>query len=151
MTCDEKTDLLYPLLADVFYAMTEQTPYGNVTKTWVFDRTIAIASNPAGRRFNRDIDTNNGKVELQNSIIARVRKDITQSPSTEQFYSMSNILIANIRTKSNDYVYNESSGVRSGLSTLFEVSTSNPIVGAFGETEYFKLVLTRSENQAIDL
>ena len=148
-TC-EKTDLFYPNLADVYYPIVETGAYGNVQKTWVLDRTIAIAVNPAGRKFKQDVQTNNAKLDLENSILARTRNDLTQS-STDTLYSMTNIIITNIRDKDGNLIYNESSGPRSGKATLFEMPTFNPIVGAFGKTEYYKLVLARSENQAIDL
>jgi hypothetical protein len=150
MTCDEKTDFIYPLLADLYYPIVEQTPYGNVKKQWVFDRTIAIATNPAGRKYQQDMSTNNAKLDLNNAILGRTKNDPTQS-SKDQLYAFTNILLTNIRDKDGNIIYNESSGSRSGKSTLYEFSTITPIVGAFGGTEYFKIVIERSENQAIDL
>jgi hypothetical protein len=148
-TC-ETTDFLYPLLADVYYPIVEQNPYGAVKKKWVLDKSIAIASNPAGRKYQQDVQTNNAKIDLDNSILARIRTDITQS-SIGELYSMNNIIITNIRDKDGNFIYNESAGPRSGLATIWELATFNPIVGAFGETEYYKLVLLRSDNQAVDL
>lgn len=150
MTYCEKTDLFYPNLADIYYPIVETGAYGNSKKTWVLDRTIAIAVNPAGRKFKEDIVVNNAKVDLDNTVLARTKNDITQS-TTDTLYSMTNIIITNIRDASGNMIYNESSGPRSGMATLFELPTFNPIVGAFGGVEYYKLVLARSENQAIDL
>jgi hypothetical protein len=48
-------------------------------------------------------------------------------------------------------IYNESSGIRTGKSTLFEISTFTPIVGPFGSTEYYKIIVSRSDNQAADI
>jgi hypothetical protein len=146
----EKTDLFYPNLADVYYPIVENGAYGNLKKTWVLDRTIAIAVNPSGRKFKQDIQTNNAKLDLENAVLARTKNDLTQA-TTNDLYSMTNIIITNIRDTSGNLIYNESSGPRSGMATLFELPTFNPIVGAFGGVEYYKLVLARSENQAIDL
>jgi hypothetical protein len=148
-TC-EKTDFMYPLLADVYYPIVETGAYGNSKKNWVLDRTIAISANPAGRKYKQDVQTNNAKLDIDNSIISSTKNDLTQS-SIDSLYSITNIIITNIRDTSGNFIYNESSGPRSGKATLFEISTLNPIVGPFGKTEYYKLVLLRSDNQAIDL
>jgi hypothetical protein len=146
----EPTDFIYPLQADVYYPIVEQNPYGAVKKKWVLDKTIAIASNPAGRKYQKDVQTNNAKLDIDNSILARCRNDVTQS-SIGELYSMNNIIITNIKDRNGNLIYNESAGPRSGLATIWEIATFNPIVGAFGTTEYFKLVLLRSDNQAVDL
>ena len=36
----EDTDFMYPMKADVYYPIVEQGAYGNVQKTWVFNKTI---------------------------------------------------------------------------------------------------------------
>jgi hypothetical protein len=140
---------MYPLLADVYYPISEQGAYGNLKKTWVLDRTIACAFNPAGRKYKEDVVADEN-ITIDNSLVGRIRSDITQS-SRENSNSLTNIIIANIRDSAGNIIYNESAGPRVGKSTIFEIATSNPIVGAFGTTEYYKLVIRRSDNQAIDL
>jgi hypothetical protein len=147
-TC-EKTDFTYPLLADIYYPVVDTGAYGNLKKTWVLDKTIACAFNPAGLKNKKDVNTE-ANINIDNSISGRVRTDITKS-NTDSLYSMTNIIVTNIRDKDGNLIYNESAGPRSGLASLFEVATMNPVVGAFGKTEYYKLILRRSENQAIDL
>jgi hypothetical protein len=147
-TC-ETTDFVYPLLADIYYPIVEQGAYGNVKKQWVLDRTIACFFNPASRKFKQDVVINTS-ITIDNSLVGRVRTDITENKGNE-LYSITNIIITNIRDKNGDIIYTESSGIRKGQPTIFEISTSNPIVGAFGKTEYYKLVITRSDNQAVDL
>ena len=149
MASCEKTDLLYPILADLYYPVIEQGAYGNIKKTWVLDRTIACAFNPAGRKYQQDMNTD-PKLDLENSLIGRTRNDPTQA-TNEELYASTNIIITNIRDTAGNLIYNESSGPRSGQATLFEFATINPIVGAFGKTEYYKLVIRRSENQGIDV
>jgi hypothetical protein len=151
MTCIvESTDFMYPLLADVYYPIVEQNPYGAIKKQWVLDRTIAIATNPAGRKFQQDVEINNAKLDINNAILGRTKNDLTESNANELF-SLTNIILVNIRDSNGNLIYNESSGPRIGKSTIFEISTFNPIVGAFGTIEYFKLVIKRSDNQASDL
>ena len=36
----EETDFMYPMKADVYYPIVEQGAYGNVKKTWIFNKTV---------------------------------------------------------------------------------------------------------------
>ena len=65
--------------------------------------------------------------------------------------SLTNIIFTNMRDTNGNIIHVETSGPRSGNPTLFEVATSSPIVGPFGNVEYYKIILRRSENQAVDL
>lgn len=146
MIC-EKTDFMYPLLADIYYPIIEQGAYGNLKRQWVLDRTIACFFNPAGRKFKEDVQPNTN-ITIDNSLVGRIKNDLTESNGNE-LYSITNIIITNIRDANGNMIYNESAGPRKGQSTIFEISTSNPIVGPFGKTEYYKLVIKRSDNQAV--
>ena len=148
MIC-ETTDFTYPLLADIYYPIVETGAYGNLKKQWVLDKTIACFFNVAGSKFKQDVGTE-ANINIDNSIMGRVRNDPTQS-STDSLYSITNIIVTNIRGNDGKLIYNESAGPRSGNATLFEIATLNPIVGPFGTVEYYKIVLRRSENQAVDL
>jgi hypothetical protein len=149
MAICEITDFTYPLLADIYYPIVETGAYGNLKKQWVLDKTIACFFNIAGGKFKQDVDTE-ANINIDNIIIGRVKSDITKS-ATDSSYAITNIIITNIRGNDGESIYNESSGVRSGSSTIFEVATINPVVGPFGKTEYYKVLLRRSENQAADL
>jgi hypothetical protein len=148
MIC-ETTDFTYPLLADIYYPIVEIGAYGDTKKQWVLDKTVACFFNVAGSKFKEDINTE-PNLNIRTAIIGRLRNDPTIS-SNETLYSMTNIIITNIRSNSGETIYNESTGPRSGNTTLFEVATLSPIVGPFGKVEYYKIVLRRSENQAVDL
>jgi hypothetical protein len=149
MAICETTDFVYPLLADVFYPIAEVTGYGNVKKQWILDRTIALALNPAGRKYAQQIQTN-PNITIDSNLVGRTRTDILSS-TRDNPVAMTDIIIANVRDSNGNIIYNESSGIRSGKSTIFEIATFTPIVGAFGSTEYFKLVVARSDNQAADI
>ena len=148
MIC-ETTDFTYPLLADIYYPIVEVGGYGNLKKQWVLDKTAACFFNVAGSKYKQDVDTETN-ININNALIGRLRNDPTIS-STESLYSITNIIITNIRGTDGNLIYTESSGPRSGDSTLFEIATLNPIVGPFGKVEYYKVILRRSENQAVDL
>jgi hypothetical protein len=148
MIC-ETTDFAYPLLADIYYPIVETGAYGNTKKQWVLDKTVACFFNVAGSKFKEDVNTE-PNLNIRTAIIGRIRTDPTVS-SDETLYSMTNIIFTNIRSNSGEIIYNESTGPRSGNPTLFEIATLSPIVGPFGKVEYYKVILRRSENQAVDL
>ncbi len=79
-----------------------------------------------------------------------MKSNITVS-SDGAMYSITNMVITNIRDASGESIYTESAGPRMGQPTIFEVATLNPMVGPFGSVEYYKVILRRSENQATDL
>jgi hypothetical protein len=149
MTTCEQTDFIYPLLADIYYPIVEAGAYGNLKKQWVLDRSIACFFGPAGRRYKEDI-TPNVNLTVENSMVGRTRSNILESSMSEDF-STTNIIVTNIRDRNGVVIYEESSGARKGKATIFEIATFQPIVGPFGTTEYYKILIRRSENQAVDL
>jgi hypothetical protein len=148
MIC-ETTDFTYPLLADIYYPIVETGAYGNTKKQWVLDKTVASFFNVGGSKFKEDVGTE-ANINIDNAIIGRVRNDPRIS-SNESLYSITNIVITNIRNNLGETIYNETAGPRSGNPTLFEVATLTPIIGPFGKVDYYKVILRRSENQAVDL
>lgn len=149
MTYCETPDFTYPMQADVFYPIVEQGVYGNVKKQWILDKTIIGNFSFAGSALKEEV-TPNVNIVQQSLLIGRVKSDVRLS-SRDVKNSITNIILTNIRDKNNNAIYLETSGPRSGKSTIFEVATVEPFVGPFGSTEYYKLVIRRSENQAVDI
>jgi hypothetical protein len=147
-TC-ENTSIIFPMLADVYYPVVEQGPYGNVQKNWMHDRTIACNFNSAGTAWKEDVKPN-ANITQDSVMLGRVRTDIRFSNEDVQ-NSITNIIVTNIKDKHLNEIYVETSGPRAGRSTLFEVATVEPFVGPFGLVEYYKVIVRRSENQAADL
>lgn len=148
MQC-ELTDFMYPLLADIYYPLVEQGAYGNVMKTWVLNKTVACNFSGGGNAMKEEVKPN-VNITQEVILIGRVKTDVRIS-STEDKNSVTNVLITNIRDRWDNPIYLETSGPRSGRSTLFEIATTEPVVGPFGSTEYYKLTVRRSENQASDI
>lgn len=148
MTC-ESTDFMFPLLADIYYPIVEQGGYGNLKKNWVLDRTIAVALNPAGTKTKQDIDPS-VNVVIDNSLFGRTKTNILQSTSGTGV-SATNVIVTNIRDANGTVIWDESSGPRAGKPTLYEIATFTAIAGPFGGVEFYRLVVRRSENQAVDL
>ena len=148
MSC-ESTNFMFPLLADVYYPIVEQGGYGNMKKQWVLAKTIACALNPAGMKAKQEI-TPSVNVVIDNSLFGRTKTNILQSDSGAGV-SATNVIITNIRDANGTIIWDESAGPRAGKPTLYEIATFTAIAGPFGGVEFYRLVVRRSENQAIDL
>lgn len=148
MIC-ENPDFIFPMQADIYHPIVEQGSYGNVKKTWVLDRTIACQFAPAGTAWKEEV-VPNVNITQDKLLIGRVKTDIRMS-SIEARNSITNVIITNIRDKNCNEIYLETSGPRAGKSTIFEVATQDPYLGPFGNIEYYKVVIRRSENQASDV
>ena len=148
MQCD-KVDFIYPMLADVFYPGIDQSPYGDVRKSWMLDKVVAGNFVYAGSKNKQEVVVNPAIIQDQ-LIVARVRSDIRISENKAN-NSITNILITNIRDRFDVPLYVETAGVRAGKSTLFEVASCDPQVGPFGSVEFYQLVLRRSENQGTNV
>lgn len=148
MICEEP-DFAFPMLADVYHPIVEQGVYGEVKKTWILDRTIACSFNSAGTAFKEEV-TPNINITQEKLLLGRVKTDIRMS-SLEARNSITNVIITNIRDKNCNEIYTETAGPRVGKSTIFEIATQDPFTGPFGNVEYYKLVIRRSENQAVDV
>lgn len=146
--CDN-TDFMYPLKADIYYPIVEQGPYGNVQKTWVADRTVSCNFAPAGTAWGEEVKPN-PKINMEVILLGRVKSDLRISSSNAKD-SIVNVVITNIRTRNDQPIYVETAGPRSGRSTIFEIASNEPIINPFGDIDYYKVVIRRSENQATDL
>ena len=142
-------DFLFPMLADVYHPIVEQGTYGNVAKRWVLDRTISCSFNPAGSGAKEEI-TPNVDLTQESLLIGRVKSDLRIS-SKDNPNAITNVIITNIRDASGNPIHIETAGVRKNKSTIFEIATQQPFVGPFGGVEYYKIILRRSENQAVDV
>jgi len=139
------TSYLFPMQADVYYGAASQDAYGGLNYVWTLDRTVAGNFVFAGSKNKEELGVN---VELmqESLILGRVKSDL-RSDSSGETYPFTNILITNIRSQDGTVYYTESSGSRDDGPTLFEIATQQPLVNPFGEVEYYRLILRRSENQ----
>jgi len=144
----EDTDFMYPMKADVYYPIVEQGAYGNVQKTWVFNRTIICNFSKDGT-VDEEVKPN-VNITLKKVLMGRTKKDIRFSQENNAD-AITNVVITNIRTKTDVPLYIETSGVRAGKSTIYEIESQSPIIGPFGDPDYYALAIRRSENQASDI
>ena len=148
MQC-EATDFMYPMLADIYYPIVDQGAYGNVKKQWILDRSIACNFGPTGQAASEEVKPN-VNISKENILLGRTKTDL-RIASNNARNSITNVVVTNLRTQQQSNIYMETSGTRDGKSTLYEIASNEPVVGPFGNVEYYKVVLRRSENQASDL
>jgi hypothetical protein len=144
----EDTDFMYPMKADVYYPIVEQGAYGNVQKTWVFNRTIICNFSKDGT-VDEEVKPN-VNITLKKVLMGRTKRDIRFSQENNAD-AITNVVITNIRTRTDVPLYIETSGVRAGKSTIYEIESQSPIIGPFGDPDYYALAIRRSENQASDI
>ena len=144
--CDT-TDFMYPMLADVYYAIISQNEYGKAVKEWVFDKTITCNAQPITKRSQEEM-TPAIFLQADGKLMARSRTDIRTSSKNEN-NAITNILVTNIRLPGDSLVYRETAGPRSGRSTIFELATIEPFVGGLQSIEYYYMMWRRSENQTV--
>lgn len=143
----ETNDFLFPMKADVYYPIIKQNEYGQPNKEWVFDRTIVCNAAPLGGVRTEDIKPDTFMTN-DNKLIGRVKQDIRLS-SNSQYNAITNILVTNIRYSDDTLVYIESAGPRSGRGTIYEIATFEPFSGGFNSIDYYKILLRRTESQAV--
>lgn len=149
MAICETTDFMFPMQADVYHPIVDQGAYGNITRNWILDRTIACSFNAAGTAWKEEVQPNIN-ITQDKVLIGRVKTDIRMS-SLEARNSINNVIITNIRDQNGNEIYLETAGPRAGKSTIFEIATQDPYSGPFGNVEFYKLIIRRSENQAVDV
>jgi len=144
----EDTDFMYPMKADVYYPIVEQGAYGNVQKTWVFNKTVVCNFSKDGT-VDEEVKPN-VNITLKKVLMGRTKRDIRLSQENNAD-AITNVVITNIRTRTDVPLYIETSGVRAGKSTIYEIESQSVIIGPFGDPEYYALAIRRSENQASDI
>ena len=87
---------------------------------------------------------------LKKVLMGRTKKDIRFSQENNAD-AITNVVITNIRTRTDVPLYIETSGVRAGKSTIYEIESQSPIIGPFGDLDYYALAIRRSENQSSDI
>lgn len=148
MDCNN-TDFMYPMCAEVYTPETNQGAYGNVSKQWMLDRKIACSFTPAGTAFKEEVSPN---IDLTKDtiLIGRAKKDLRIS-ELDKLNAITNVIVTNIKDKAGNIIYLETSGARSGQSTIFEIATIQPFMDPFGSIDHYKIVLRRSENQGVSV
>lgn len=144
MSCDNG-NIFFPMQADVYFAKSDQSAYGNIVQSWQYDYTISCDFVYAGVKYKEEV-LPNILISLDSLLIGRSPTDFRTNKKGERFAN-TNIAITNIRDKYCNEIYVENGGGRNGKSTIYEIATFKPFVGPFGKIEHYSIILKRSENQ----
>jgi hypothetical protein len=145
--CDDTTDFVYPMLADVYYPIVTQGPFGEIKKEWVFDRTISCNATSVGGAGSEQIKPDMF-LQYEDKLVVRSRGDLRIKSNLSQ-EATTNILITNIRLSHGQLIYKETAGPRAGKGTIYEIGTLEPFTGPFNSIEYYKMLWRRTESQAV--
>jgi hypothetical protein len=145
--CDDTTDFVYPMLADVYYPIITQGPFGEILKEWVFDRTISCNATSVGGAGSEQIKPEMF-LQYEDKLVVRSRGDLRIKSNLSQ-EATTNILVTNIRLSHGQLIYKETAGPRAGKGTIYEIGTLDPFTGPFNNIEYYKMLWRRTESQAV--
>lgn len=135
--------LYYPMTADVYYASSSQNSFGEITKTWSKNRSIAcsaIKENPASSM--RSAVSLEKFIEYDIKINMRTNENIFKSSSGTS-YELTDILISNIKDPIGTVAWIE----KDGDPTNFEVDTVEPMFDEFHNVGGYRVLLKRSDLQ----
>lgn len=126
----------------VYYSTQSQDlVYGTITRTWTYDRTE--------RGTLKQSKTRMYEVAQQNSwddvLVGQTEEDL-RIDSNGVLHAPSEVLITFVLPHRI-----ETAGPRKGLNTTYELRSSSPVEGPFGEVIHFDVQLVRSTDQDIEL
>lgn len=147
MTNCEKPDFIFPLYADIYYPSISQSLYGQIEKTWAFDRTVVINAEPYGASGKQKVEPSL-ITEYKDVLSGRSKTDLRITANGDR-EDVSNVLVTNIRDIEENLVFYETSGAREGEGTVYELATIDPLIGPFKKIEHFQIVLRKTERQEI--
>ena len=146
MDCTE--NLFFSMNLDIYYSVENQDKFGKDIKTWTVDRTVLGYAEIMGS-VSKDGLKSGQFFEYEGKLIGRTKEDPRTSLEGIN-YPITSIIITNIcGATSGQEFYTESSGDRSGLSTIFEIMAIEPYVNPWNEIEYYKILFNRSDKQVI--
>lgn len=143
----------FPLIADVYYATENQDDLGSIVKEWTLGRQ-GVPCELRTDKFNNDsrfaVDTKTSFFDVELILFGRFEIDI-RADQNGDYKSISNILVTNIRTRCNNApVFIEThKGSGETEASIFEVRTLQPFTNPWGNIEYYKVQLFRSDDQYI--
>jgi hypothetical protein len=138
------------MTAEVYYSAVEQGQYGNIKKQWSKFKDIKCYFASGNIRNKEEQQVQNVAIVFDTVLTGRVPSDIRFNDINSGI-ALTNLIITNISDGEGNPIYVETGGVRAGKSSLFEIVTLSPYSGLFGKTEYYKIIIKRSDNQAVDL
>jgi hypothetical protein len=144
-------DILFPMTADVYYATTTQQDYGNVSKTWVFDRTVdcSIISDLSSRGFAGELKTKGTDFIYDSNAFFRTKQDIRKK-SNGVYFPITAIAITNIKDPDGNDVWINGQNLTNSadvVKTKYEVKTVVPTFDYNHNLRHFRIFISKSQVQ----
>lgn len=136
-------NLFYPMTADIYYASKTQNDFGEVVRSWYFDRSIncsAIKENPESQM--RTQLTSDKFIEFDEKVNMRTNENIYKSLDGTH-YRPTDILVRNIKDPFGSIAWAESST----RPTNFELDTIEPMYDPLHNVAGYRILLRRSDLQ----
>jgi hypothetical protein len=147
-------DILYPMTADIYYAVETQSEYGNMTRTWQFDRTVNCSAITATSGvLDGELKVKDKFFDYNSSLFFRTNEDIRKS-SSGKYYPINATAVTNMRDPNGDPVWINAENLKTKAETVktkYEIKTIVPSFDMFHNIGMYRVFLTRSANQKWDV
>lgn len=148
------SDILFPMTADIYYASTVQQDYGNISKSWTFDRTVncSMISDLSNKSFSGELRTKGGDFIYESNAFFRTPEDL-RLKSDGKYYPITAIAITNIKDPAGNDVWingqnlTNSAGV---VKTKYELKTIVPTFDYNHNLRHFRIFISKSQIQRWD-
>jgi hypothetical protein len=144
-------DILFPMTADVYYAQTTQSEYGNMLKTWVFDRKVdcSVISELSNRGFVGELTTKGQDLIYDSNAFFRTKEDLRKK-SNGSYMPITAIAITNIKDPAGNDVWingQNLSNAAGAIKTKYEIKTIVPTFNYDHTLRHFRLFISKSQIQ----
>jgi hypothetical protein len=148
-------EILYPMTADIYFAQESQSDYGNMVRSWKFDRTVncSAVTSLIGRTFGKELNVKDKIIEYNSSINFRTNEDIRKD-NNNKYHPINAIAITNIRDANGKPAWINTENLKTKAETVktkYEVKTIIPSFDMFHNIGMYRIFLTRSANQRWDI
>jgi hypothetical protein len=139
------------MTADVYYAQTTQSKYGNMLKTWVFDRKVdcSVISELSNRGFVGELTTKGQDLIYDSNAFFRTKEDLRKK-SNGSYMPITAIAITNIKDPAGNDVWingQNLSNAAGAIKTKYEIKTIVPTFNYDHTLRHFRLFISKSQIQ----
>lgn len=147
----ELDSLLFPMTAKIYYSQTRQAEYGNVIKSWTYDRQVkcSMISDQSIGALDGELKTKGTDFIYDSGVFFRTKEDIRKT-SSGKYVPITAIAIAEAKDPNGTKVWiNGAQNPATGelISTKYEIKTVVPTFDHNHNLRYWRVYLSRSQNQ----
>jgi hypothetical protein len=148
------TDLLFPMTAEIYYAQTTQQDYGNISKSWVFDRSVncSMISDLSNKSFSGELRTKGGDFIYESNAFFRTPEDLRKD-SSGTYHPITAIAITNIKDPAGNDVWINGQNLTNSagaIKTKYELKTIIPTFDYNHNLRHFRIFISKSQIQRWD-